>query len=86
MVEEALAVTTHKCHIPVCEVPVPPEYLMCAKHWYMVPKAIRDEVWRTYRPGQCDDKQPSKVWFQAATTAIDFVMKKITDTKENDNK
>jgi hypothetical protein len=27
----------------------------------------------TYRPGQCDDKNPSEAWHQAADAAIGFV-------------
>jgi hypothetical protein len=48
--------------------------LMCKRHWYMVPKDIRDEVNMCYRPGQCDDKRPSKEWFAAARAAILYVL------------
>lgn len=43
---------------------------MCAKHWRMVPSEIQQAVWRTYRVGQCDDKQPSAAWHAAADAAI----------------
>jgi hypothetical protein len=39
----------------------------------MVPKKIRDAVWEEYREGQCDDKDPSAEWHQAADAAIGFV-------------
>jgi hypothetical protein len=52
---------------------VPPEMLMCRKHWYMVPKPIRDRVWAEYRHGQCDDKNPSAAWHSAADAAINAV-------------
>jgi hypothetical protein len=44
---------------------------MCAKHWYSLPKHLRDEIWRTYRPGQEHDKRPSQAYLaaSAATTA-----------------
>ena len=25
--------------------------LMCRRHWYMVPKPLRDAIWQTYRDG-----------------------------------
>lgn len=66
----------HHCHARNCGVSVRPEMLMCRKHWFMVPKTIRDEVWRTYRPGQCDDKRPSAEWHKAADAAIAAVAAK----------
>lgn len=63
----------HKCHARNCSTPVPPEMLMCRRHWFMVPKRLRDEVWRTYRPGQCDDMRPSRSWHSAADAAIEYV-------------
>jgi hypothetical protein len=39
----------------------------------MVDKPYQDKVWRHYRPGQCDDKQPSSEWFAAADRAIRVV-------------
>lgn len=48
---------------------------MCPRHWFMVPRELRDEVWRHYRRGQCDDKNPSKEWHAAADAAIAYVAK-----------
>jgi hypothetical protein len=42
----------------------------------MVPKAIQKRVWATYRVGQCDDKNPSQEWMQAADDAIQCVYEK----------
>jgi hypothetical protein len=67
---------SHTCHVRGCKVEVPPEMLMCRKHWRMVPPRIRRAVWRHYRPGQCDDKRPSKAWHEAADAAIAAVAKK----------
>ncbi len=36
----------------------------------MTPKALQLQVWATYRAGQCDDKQPSSEWLDAADNAI----------------
>lgn len=63
----------HHCHARRCPTPCKPEYLMCPKHWRMVPAALQREVWRTYRPGQCDDKSPSEAWHRAADAAINAV-------------
>jgi hypothetical protein len=66
----------HHCHAKGCSVEVKPELLMCYKHWRMVPKAIQKKVWEHYRPGQCNDKNPSKEWHQAADEAIKYVYEK----------
>lgn len=55
---------------------VKPEMLMCLRHWRMVPRAIQRQVWATYRPGQCDDKNPSEAWHAAADAAIAAVAAK----------
>lgn len=63
----------HTCHARGCDIPVMPERLLCYAHWLRVPLKIQQAVWRSYRPGQCDDKRPSKEWFLAADAAIGFV-------------
>lgn len=64
---------THHCHALNCQVPVPPEYLMCKSHWGLVPENIKRAVWANYREGQCDDKRPSAEWHEAADAAIGAV-------------
>lgn len=64
----------HHCHAYHCETRVPPERLMCGKHWWMVPPEIRDRVWKHYRPGQCDDMNPSEEWIKAAQAAREAVL------------
>jgi len=39
----------HRCPAPGCPVEVPPEELACSRHWYSIPKPLRDELWRAYR-------------------------------------
>ena len=63
----------HLCHARGCRVAVPPKLLMCLRHWRMVPKALQAEVWRTYRPGQEIDKDPSAEYMVAQRAAIDAV-------------
>ena len=41
----------HKCPAPGCDAVVPRNMLACRKHWYSIPKPLRDEVWRAYDGG-----------------------------------
>lgn len=66
----------HHCHAHGCDEKVPPELLMCSRHWKRVPKKLQKAVWANYRPGQCDDMSPSKEWHKAADAAILAVAKK----------
>jgi len=63
----------HTCHAINCKTPVPPERLMCYRHWRMVSLDTQRKVWATYRNGQCDDKNPSPEWHKAADEAIKAV-------------
>lgn len=60
----------HHCHARGCKTECQPEMLMCRRHWFMVSKPTQGRVWRSYRPGQCDDKSPSLEWHEAADAAI----------------
>lgn len=64
---------THTCHARGCPTAVRPTLLMCARHWRLVPNAIQQEVYATYRRGQCDDRRPSLAWHEAASAAIGYV-------------
>lgn len=63
----------HHCHAIRCQTLCEPEKLMCLRHWRMVPKHMQRAVWAAYRPGQCDDKNPSEDWVTAADAAIQMV-------------
>jgi hypothetical protein len=69
-------IMSHTCHVTGCPTRVPPEMWGCKKHWFMVPKSIRDRIWRSYRVGQCDDMNPSKEYCEAARDAVIAVAKK----------
>lgn len=74
----------HHCHATGCSEEVPPEMWGCRRHWFMVPKPIRDRIWRFYRIGQCDDMNPSDNYCLAAKDAVIAVAKKegkIPDTR-----
>lgn len=64
---------SHHCHATGCRVSVPPVMWGCRRHWFMVPKLIRDRIWRAYRAGQCDDWNPSREYCEAAKAAVTAV-------------
>ncbi|MCA3246079.1 MAG: hypothetical protein ING19_21160 [Azospirillum sp.] len=56
----------HECHWPGCAEQVPPAMWGCRKHWFALPKELRDRVWRCYRPGQEIDMKPSAAYLEVA--------------------
>lgn len=40
------------CPIPGCGEQIDQSRLMCRRHWYQVPKQLRDQVWATWGSGQ----------------------------------
>lgn len=60
----------HTCHATACTSKVPPVMWGCRKHWFMVPLSIRNRILLTYRPGQCDDMNPSRPYLLAAKDAV----------------
>lgn len=68
--------SAHTCHTKGCTTHCKPEFLMCPRHWRMVPRAMQSAVYRAYRDGQCNlDPLPSHEWFDAAHAAIAHVAK-----------
>lgn len=57
---------SHTCHWPDCQRAVPPAMWGCRTHWFTLPKALRDAIWREYRPGQEITKNPSKAYVEVA--------------------
>lgn len=66
----------HRCHATGCTVVVPPTMWGCKRHWFMVPREIRNRIWKTYRVGQCDDFNPSRDYLLAAKAAVIAVAEK----------
>lgn len=64
---------SHLCHAIGCSLEVPPKLLMCARHWFMLPENMRQNVWRAYRAGQEVDKRPSSEYLAVAQRAIAWV-------------
>lgn len=51
----------HACHWPSgCTTQVKPNMWGCSKHWFLLPRHLRNKVYATYRPGQeIDNRSPS---------------------------
>jgi hypothetical protein len=63
----------HTCHAMNCTTAVPPKMFMCRTHWGMVPRAMQERIWATYRPGQEVTKDPSLEYLDAAMGAVNYV-------------
>lgn len=61
---------SHTCHAHGCNRPVPPSMWGCRTHWFSLPKAVRDAVWREYRSGQEVDKRPSPRYLAVQRIAV----------------
>lgn len=62
--------SAHNCHAHGCKHPVPVSMFMCRPHWKALRQALRDAMWREYRPGQEHDKQPSARYLAVQQRAI----------------
>jgi hypothetical protein len=74
----------HACHWPGCEKQVPPAMWGCRAHWYRLPKPLRDEIWRSYRPGQETDRKPSRRYVAAAKAVQAWIEEQAEKEKTND--
>lgn len=63
----------HECHWPGCNQQVPPAMWGCKRHWFILPKSLRDKVWKTYRPGQEIDMRPSDEYLTVAREIQDWI-------------
>lgn len=74
-IQEVTSTAKHTCHWPRCEVVVPPAMWGCKKHWFTIPKRLRDKIWKTYVPGQEITKTPSAEYVQAAVEVREWISK-----------
>ena len=65
------------CAIPNCIRTAREGQLMCTKHWWLVPRPIRDRVWRAYRAWE-HGYGDLKVLRSAQQEAVDAVMRRST--------
>ena len=71
----------HKCHAHGCETPVPPAMFMGRVHWFSLRKPMRDAIWREYKPGQENTKNPSPRYMAVQQRAIAELVFKPNDEK-----
>jgi hypothetical protein len=64
----------HRCHWPTCNEEVPPKLWGCKKHWFKLPKRLRNRIWATYKPGQEITKTPSNTYMKVALEVQDWCM------------
>lgn len=58
---------------------------MCKRHWYMLPKAMRDAVWREYQPGQERGDAPvTAAYCEVTDQAIRYLVE--LEAKDNERK
>jgi hypothetical protein len=62
----------HRCRAVACAVEVEPHLLMCKRHWFMVPKPLRQRVWQTYRAGDYLDAAKAAIAAIAAVEEREF--------------
>ena len=72
-VRRARQTRRHGCHWPGCRQQVPPAMWGCRTHWFLIPKPLRDAIWRTYRPGQEEGGGVSTDYFEAAAAVQDWI-------------
>jgi hypothetical protein len=72
----------HCCQAPGCTVPISLSLLMCPDHWRRVPKPLQTQVWRHYRNGQEEDKNPSPEYLVAAQAAIKSLVSPAPESQE----
>ena len=72
---------SHRCHWPGCEKIVPPAMWGCKKHWFKLPKRLRDRIWSNFTPGQEIDKSPSEEYLAAAQEVQEWIARDIEGNK-----
>lgn len=64
---------SHHCHWPKCIVEVPPVMWGCKRHWFMLPKSLRKQIWAAYVPGQEITKTPSRTYVEIANKVQEWI-------------
>lgn len=71
----------HHCHWPGCEAAVPAAQWGCRRHWMMLPKYLRDQIWLAFRPGQEISKTPSIAYLRVARETQRWIEWKLLNLK-----
>lgn len=64
---------SHHCHWPGCDKQVPPAMWGCKAHWFTLPKSLRDDIWRAYRPGQEVTMTPSRDYLEVSNRVQQWI-------------
>jgi hypothetical protein len=65
------ASTAHLCPVGGCRAKVRRDRLMCAPHWYQVPRPLRDAVWAAWQSGAGAGTPAHTAAITAAIAAVD---------------
>jgi hypothetical protein len=64
---------SHTCHATGCRVAVLPKMFLCRRHWFSLPKPMRDAVWAVYVLGQEIRKDPTPEYLAVTQAAIRYL-------------
>jgi hypothetical protein len=67
------AMAQHKCAALGCKRYTSIDYLMCARCWNLVPRALQTEVWATLHSGRRKNAHPSDEYLNAVKRAVQAV-------------
>jgi hypothetical protein len=59
-----------RCAIPECDVQIDVSRLMCRRHWHRTPKALRDEIWLTWRSGAASSTRQHQAAISTAVATV----------------
>ena len=66
----------NKCRATGCDVLINADFVMCNRHWKMVPIPLRNAIWRHAR-----NRQPTTEYLRLLAKAIDVVTAKKPDAQ-----
>lgn len=72
-VRGATQTRTHHCHWPGCDKQVPPALYACTTHWYKLPLALRNRIWRAYKIGQEITAEPTREYVDASRAVQEWI-------------
>ena len=73
----------HECHWPGCTAQVPPAMWGCKRHWFQLPKRLRDRIWDTYEIGQEESLTPSAEYLVVAREVQDWITARVSGEANN---
>lgn len=76
-VKSAKQTRYHTCHWPGCDRQCPPAMWGCTRHWYMLPRFLRNKIWAAYRIGQEITMTPSREYISVAREVEDWIEKNV---------